>query len=142
MAKPKTPEPPSVLRHPIVELAPDQWLFPLMDRTIVYDAKTEAEKPCARVVIVRRLSVTGPGEIPRGCHSQAAPEGLLIAATKYIWPSLFYPLQKNYLFDHFLSSTYRVHAGDELDTSRCDINLDGLPKAERVQTLWILHFEE
>lgn len=45
LAKPKTPEPHSVLRHPIVELAADQWLFPLMDRTIVYDTKTGEEKP-------------------------------------------------------------------------------------------------
>ncbi len=45
LAKPKTPEPHSVLRHPIVELSPDQWLFSLMDRTIVYNAKTKEEQP-------------------------------------------------------------------------------------------------
>ncbi len=45
LAKPKTPEPHSVLRHPIVELAPGEWVFPLMDRTIVYSLKTGEEKP-------------------------------------------------------------------------------------------------
>lgn len=45
LAKPKMPETHSVLRHPIVELGPDHWLFSLMDRTIVYNAKTGEEKP-------------------------------------------------------------------------------------------------
>lgn len=31
----------SVIRHPIVELGPEAWLFPLMDKTIVYNPKTE-----------------------------------------------------------------------------------------------------
>lgn len=35
----------SVIRHPIVELAPKAWLFPLMDRTIVYDPETGKEQP-------------------------------------------------------------------------------------------------
>lgn len=33
----------SVIRHPFVELAPDAWLLPLMDRTVVYDPKTGKE---------------------------------------------------------------------------------------------------
>jgi hypothetical protein len=37
---PKNPEKESVNRHPIVELTPKQWLFPLMDKTIVYDPAT------------------------------------------------------------------------------------------------------
>jgi hypothetical protein len=43
----KNSEAHSVIRHPIVELADDAWLFPLMDRTVVYDPKTEKEKPFA-----------------------------------------------------------------------------------------------
>lgn len=35
----------SVIRHPIVELSPKAWLFPLMDRTIVYNPETGAETP-------------------------------------------------------------------------------------------------
>ena len=35
----------SVIRHPIVELSPTSWLFPLMDRTVLYDPKTGAESP-------------------------------------------------------------------------------------------------
>lgn len=44
LAKPATPEPHSVARHAIVELAPNGWLFSLMDRTIVYDPQTEASR--------------------------------------------------------------------------------------------------
>lgn len=32
----------SVIRHPIVELAPNQWLFPLSDRTELYDPRSES----------------------------------------------------------------------------------------------------
>jgi hypothetical protein len=35
----------SVNRHPIVELGPRQWLFSLMDRTILYDPQTEKLTP-------------------------------------------------------------------------------------------------
>lgn len=45
LAKPATPEPHSVLRHPIVELSPDAWLFSLMDRTVVYNPRTESSQP-------------------------------------------------------------------------------------------------
>lgn len=45
LAKPATPEPHSVARHPIVELAPTAWLFSLMDRTIVYDPLAETSRP-------------------------------------------------------------------------------------------------
>jgi hypothetical protein len=33
----------SVIRHPIVELAKDKWLLPLMDRTVLYNPITEEE---------------------------------------------------------------------------------------------------
>ncbi|MCE9563584.1 MAG: glycoside hydrolase [Planctomycetes bacterium] len=39
---PKNPEAFSVIRHPILELADDSWLFSLSDRTLVYTPKTEA----------------------------------------------------------------------------------------------------
>ena len=42
---PKNPDSQSVLRHPLVELAPNQWLMALMDKTIVYDPQTEAVAP-------------------------------------------------------------------------------------------------
>jgi hypothetical protein len=45
LAKPAVPEPHSVLRHPIVELSADKWLFALMDRTIVYNPRTESAEP-------------------------------------------------------------------------------------------------
>ena len=45
LARPATPEPHSVIRHSIVEIKPDQWLFSLMDRTILYDTKAEEERP-------------------------------------------------------------------------------------------------
>lgn len=35
----------SVIRHPILELSPTAWVFPLMDRTIVYHPKTGQETP-------------------------------------------------------------------------------------------------
>ena len=38
---PKNPDKESVVRHPIVELSPKQWLFPLMDKTIALDPATE-----------------------------------------------------------------------------------------------------
>ena len=34
----------SVIRHPIVELSPDAWLFPLADRTVLYNPKTGVER--------------------------------------------------------------------------------------------------
>jgi hypothetical protein len=39
---PKNPETESVIRHAVLELAEDRWLFPLMDRTLVYNPKTGA----------------------------------------------------------------------------------------------------
>jgi hypothetical protein len=39
---PKNPDAESVIRHPVLELGDDQWLFPLMDRTLVYNPKTGA----------------------------------------------------------------------------------------------------
>jgi hypothetical protein len=39
---PKNADAFSVIRHPIVELAEDAWLFSLSDRTIAYNPKTEA----------------------------------------------------------------------------------------------------
>ncbi len=35
----------SVVRHPFVELSRTAWLFPLMDRTIVYNPETGEERP-------------------------------------------------------------------------------------------------
>jgi len=37
LAKPSMPEPHSVLRHPILEINREEWLFPLMDRTVVHN---------------------------------------------------------------------------------------------------------
>ena len=42
---PKNPEAESVLRHPIVELGPKQWLFSLMDKTVVYDPHADTVSP-------------------------------------------------------------------------------------------------
>jgi hypothetical protein len=47
LAKNKDPKTESVIRHPIVELSPTAWLFPLMDRTIVYNPQTGQESPFA-----------------------------------------------------------------------------------------------
>lgn len=38
---PKNQDMESVVRHPIIELSPKQWLFALTDKTIVYDPTTE-----------------------------------------------------------------------------------------------------
>lgn len=38
---PKNPDAESIIRHPIVELGPREWLFSLSDRTAVYDPSTE-----------------------------------------------------------------------------------------------------
>ena len=45
LPKPATPEPHSVLRHPLVELNRDAWLFTLMDRTVAYDPQTDTSRP-------------------------------------------------------------------------------------------------
>lgn len=45
LAKAKDPKVHSVIRHPIVELSASAWLFPLADRTVVYDPKTGSETP-------------------------------------------------------------------------------------------------
>jgi hypothetical protein len=42
---PKNPEAESIIRHPIVELGPKEWLFPLSDQTVVYDPTTEKVAP-------------------------------------------------------------------------------------------------
>lgn len=42
---PKNPQAFSVIRHPIVELSANEWLFSLSDRTLVYDPKTEKTTP-------------------------------------------------------------------------------------------------
>jgi hypothetical protein len=42
---PRNPQMLSVVRHPLVELAADRWLFALSDRTLVYDAKSAASEP-------------------------------------------------------------------------------------------------
>lgn len=42
---PKNPDAPSIIRHPLVELAENQWLFPLSDQTVVYDPRTEKLTP-------------------------------------------------------------------------------------------------
>jgi hypothetical protein len=43
--KNKDPKIESVIRHPIVELSPTGWLFPLADRTVVYNPETGQESP-------------------------------------------------------------------------------------------------
>jgi hypothetical protein len=35
----------SVIRHPLVELSPNQWLFSLDDNTFVYDPQSDSSKP-------------------------------------------------------------------------------------------------
>jgi hypothetical protein len=45
LAKNADPKIHSVIRHPIVELSPDSWLFPLADRTVLYNPKTGLESP-------------------------------------------------------------------------------------------------
>lgn len=42
---PRDPKVMSVVRHPIVELAPDAWLFSLSDRTLVFNPTTKESKP-------------------------------------------------------------------------------------------------
>ena len=42
---PKNPDKESVIRHPIVELTPKQWLFSLGDKTVTYDPPTEQLAP-------------------------------------------------------------------------------------------------
>ena len=45
LSKAKDPKIHSVIRHSIVEMSPSAWVFPLADRTAVYDPKTGEEKP-------------------------------------------------------------------------------------------------
>lgn len=42
---PKNPEKHSVIRHPVVELGPDAWLFPLSDQAIVVNSKNSKMVP-------------------------------------------------------------------------------------------------
>jgi len=45
LAKNKDPKIHNVIRHPIVELSPTAWLFPLADRTALYNPETGEETP-------------------------------------------------------------------------------------------------
>jgi glycerophosphoryl diester phosphodiesterase len=42
---PRNPEAHSIIRHPIVELSPNEWLFPLSDQTVIYDPRSEKLTP-------------------------------------------------------------------------------------------------
>jgi hypothetical protein len=42
---PRNPNAMSVVRHPIVELAPNRWLFSLSDQTLVFDPETALGEP-------------------------------------------------------------------------------------------------
>ena len=42
---PKNADAESIIRHPIVELGPKEWLFPLSDQTVIYDPGTEKVTP-------------------------------------------------------------------------------------------------
>ena len=42
---PRDPKVMSVIRHPLVELSPNQWLMSLSDRTLVFDPVTESSSP-------------------------------------------------------------------------------------------------
>ena len=42
---PRDPQSQSIIRHPIVELSPRQWLFSLSDKTFLYDPTSESNKP-------------------------------------------------------------------------------------------------
>jgi hypothetical protein len=44
-AFPRDPKVVSVIRHPIVELAPDRWLLPLADKTWIFNPETGASAP-------------------------------------------------------------------------------------------------
>lgn len=44
-AFPRDPKVMSVIRHPIVELAPDRWLLPLADKTLVFNPETQVAAP-------------------------------------------------------------------------------------------------
>jgi hypothetical protein len=44
-AFPRDPKVMSVIRHPIVELAPDRWLLPLADKTWIFNPETDASAP-------------------------------------------------------------------------------------------------
>lgn len=45
LAKNADPKIHSVIRHPIVELSPTSWLFPLADRTVLYNPQSGEETP-------------------------------------------------------------------------------------------------
>ena len=45
LAKNKDQKTHSVIRHPIVEMSPTAWLFPLADRTVLYNPQTGEESP-------------------------------------------------------------------------------------------------
>lgn len=44
-AFPRDPKVRSIIRHPIVELAPNRWLLPLDDKTLVYDPSADTSSP-------------------------------------------------------------------------------------------------
>jgi hypothetical protein len=63
LAKSKDPKIESVIRHPLVELSANEWLLPLMDRTVVYNPQTGEEtplgdRPHGLVPIVRTAKAT------------------------------------------------------------------------------------
>lgn len=74
---PKNPDEHSVIRHPFVELGPNEWLFSLSDRTIVYDPRTEKTAPFADgrkhglVPIVR----TAKGSLVSGSGARSTDDG-------------------------------------------------------------------
>src|SRR5690606_11749926 len=42
---PRDPEVRSVIRHPILEFSANEWVLPLMDRTLVFDPEKGTSKP-------------------------------------------------------------------------------------------------
>lgn len=42
---PKNPKAESIIRHPIIELGPREWLLPLNDQTVLYDPQSEKLTP-------------------------------------------------------------------------------------------------
>jgi len=74
---PKNPEAHSIIRHPIVELFPNEWLFPLSDKSVVYDPRTEKLTPLGDghkhglVPIVR----TPKGTLVRGSGLRSTDQG-------------------------------------------------------------------
>jgi hypothetical protein len=74
---PKNSEAESVIRHPVLELSSSEWLFTLMDKTLVYDPRTEKTTPFADgrkhglVPIVR----TSKGTLVSGSGQRSTDQG-------------------------------------------------------------------